>query len=148
MQRKIFTVIALTNIALAVMLCATSQAQVQDAKSPYPTMAPLDQYLIPDRNAEIALARTAAPDSISRDAEVMVLGRRGYESAVKGKNGFVCLVWRSWAEQADVFLPRWFPRTRRPAQSRNLSSIPLISGCASQVLPLCPHSVSSQHSSL
>ncbi|MGB9464493.1 MAG: hypothetical protein WBR10_05225 [Candidatus Acidiferrum sp.] len=58
-------------------------------------MAPLDQYLM-ERNAEIALARSAAPESISRDAEVMVLGRHGYESAVKGKNGFVCMVQRSW----------------------------------------------------
>jgi hypothetical protein len=36
------------------------------------------------------------PESISRDAEVMVLGRHGYEIAVKGKNGFVCIVQRSW----------------------------------------------------
>jgi hypothetical protein len=55
-------------------------------------MAPLDQYLMADRNAEIALARSAAPDSISRDAKVMVLGRHGYETAVEGKNGFVCIV--------------------------------------------------------
>jgi hypothetical protein len=50
-------------------------------------MAPLDQYLIADANAEMVLARSAAPDSISRDAEVMVLGRRGYETVVKGKTG-------------------------------------------------------------
>jgi hypothetical protein len=49
-----------------------------------------------DRNSEIALARSAAPESISRDAEVLVLGRRGYETAFKGKNGFVCMVLRSW----------------------------------------------------
>ncbi len=54
-------------------------------------MAPLDQYLM-EQNAEIALARTAAPESISKDAEIMVLGRRGYETAVKGTNGFVCIV--------------------------------------------------------
>ena len=51
-------------------------------------MAPLDQYLMADRNAEIALARSAAPESISRESDVMVLGRHGYETAVKGKNGF------------------------------------------------------------
>ena len=45
--------------------------------------SPADQYLMADRNAEIALARSAAPDSISRDAEVLVLGRHGYETAVK-----------------------------------------------------------------
>jgi hypothetical protein len=76
-------------------------------------MVPLDQYLIPDRNAEIALARSAAPDSISQDADVMVLGRHGYETAVHGKNGFVCLVWRSWAgteNDADF----WNPNSRGP----------------------------------
>jgi len=74
----------------------------QDAKTPYPSMAPLDQYLIADRDAEIALARSAAPGSISRDAEVMVLGRHGYETVVKGKNGFVCMVWRSWAAAVNA----------------------------------------------
>src|SRR5258708_388582 len=63
-------------------------------------MAPLDQYLM-EKNAEIALARSAAPESISQDAEIMVLGRHGYETAVKGKNGFVCMVWRSWASGSD-----------------------------------------------
>jgi hypothetical protein len=63
-------------------------------------MAPLDQYLM-ERNAEIALARSAAPESISQDADVMVLGRHGYETAVKGKNGFVCMVQRSWAAGID-----------------------------------------------
>ncbi len=59
---------------------------------PYPKMAPIDQYLMPDQGAEIALARSAAPESISRDAEVLILGRHGFETAVKGKNGFVCIV--------------------------------------------------------
>jgi hypothetical protein len=54
-----------------------------------PEHGPLDQYLM-ERNAEIALARSAAPQSISQDAEIMVLGQHGYETAVKGKNGFVC----------------------------------------------------------
>jgi hypothetical protein len=67
----------------------------QDAKGPYPSTAPVEQYLMEDRNAEIALARSAAPESISRDAEVMVLGRPGYETAIEGKNGFMCIVERS-----------------------------------------------------
>src|SRR5579859_5035280 len=113
MQRKIFSLIALTTIALVIPLATTSQAPAQDAKSPYPTMAPLDQYLIADRNAEIALARTAAPDSISKGAEVMVLGRHGYETAAKGKNGFVCLVWRAWAGASDD-LEFWNPKSRSP----------------------------------
>lgn len=75
--------------------------QAEDTKTAYLKMAPLEQYLMPDRNAEIALARSAAPDSISREAEILVLGRRGYETAVKGKNGFVCLVERSWMAPFD-----------------------------------------------
>ena len=54
-----------------------------------------------DRNAEIALARSAAPPSISRDATVMILGNHGYETAVEGKNGFVCVVERGWMNPFD-----------------------------------------------
>jgi len=94
------------------MLSAAGQAQAQDAKTPYPNMAPLEQYLM-ERNAEITLARSAAPESISQDAEVMVLGKRGYETAVKGKNGFVCMVQRSWAAGFDD--PEfWNPKLRSP----------------------------------
>ena len=89
------------TITLLLVLSAAWQAQAADAKAPYPTMALLDQYLMADRNAEIALARSAAPESISRDAEVMILGRHGYETAVKGKNGFVCMVERSWTAGID-----------------------------------------------
>ena len=79
------------------------------AASPYPAMAPVAAYLIADRNAEIALARSAAPPSVSADAEVMVLERTGYVSAGLGKNGFVCIVSRSWFSgfQDDGF---WNPK--------------------------------------
>ncbi len=99
-------------IALAAACQARAQAPAPDAKSPYPAVAPLDQYLM-ERNAEIALAQSAAPDSISRDAEVMVLGRHGYETAIKGKNGFVCVVERGWTAGVDdpVF---WNPKVRGP----------------------------------
>jgi hypothetical protein len=94
------------------VLAAGWPAQAEDAKPPYPNMAPLDQYLM-ERKAEIALARSAAPDSISLDAEVMVLGQHGYETAVKGKNGFVCMVERSWASPIDD--PGfWNPKLRSP----------------------------------
>jgi hypothetical protein len=90
---------------------ACAQAQVE--KAPYPVMAPLDQYLISDENAEIALARSAAPASISNAAEVMVLRRDGYATAVKGSNGFVCIVERSWANTTDD--PQfWNPKVRAP----------------------------------
>jgi hypothetical protein len=71
----------------------TARAQA----NPYASMAPLDQYLISDENSEIALARSAAPASISDNAEIMVLGPQGFKLAVKGTNGFMCLVERSWA---------------------------------------------------
>jgi hypothetical protein len=75
-------------------------------------MAPLEQYLM-EKNAEIALARSAAPDSISHDAEVMVFGRHGYETAVKGRNGFVCMVERSWTAGIDD-PDFWNPKLRAP----------------------------------
>ena len=76
-------------------------------------MAPVGDYLMTDRGAEIALARTAAPPSVSDEAEVMVLGPHGYVSAAPGKNGFVCLVSRAWFSgfQDDEF---WNPKERGP----------------------------------
>src|SRR6202050_3187034 len=100
MCQKIVGMIALGTFALVIGLGELRHAQAQGAKEPYPNMAPLDQYLM-ERNAEIALARSAAPEAISRDAEVLVLGRHGYETAVKGTNGFVCLVERSWMSPFD-----------------------------------------------
>jgi hypothetical protein len=113
MNRKILRTIAVRSFALIIIFGAVWQARAQDAKAPYPAMAPLEQYLIADRNAEIVLARSAAPESISRDAEVLVLGRHGYETAVKGKNGFVCLVERGWTAGSDD--PNfWNPKLRGP----------------------------------
>jgi len=101
MNREKIKTIALRHFVLIVVLSLAHQAQAQNAKAGYSSMAPVDQYLIADRNAEISLARSAAPESISRDAEVLVLGRHGYETAVKGKNGFVCVVERSWMAPFD-----------------------------------------------
>src|SRR5580692_631870 len=115
MSRRKFTIIGLASSVLVVALGASSRAQAQ-SKSPYPSMAALNQYLMPDRNAEIALARSAAPDSISRDAKVLVLGPHGYEIAVEGKNGFVCVVERGWMGPFDGELSAnfWNPRIRGP----------------------------------
>lgn len=113
MNPKIIRTIALGSFALVAILSAAWSTQAQDAKAPYPTMAPLDQYLMADRNAEVALARTAAPASISDDAEVLVLGRHGYEPAVKGKNSFVCLVERSWNSPSNSS-EFWNPKVRGP----------------------------------
>jgi len=101
MNRKMVRTITLRTFALVAVLCAARPGRAADAKTPYPSMAPLDQYLITDRNAEIDLARTAAPPAISRDATVMVLGRHGYETALEGKNGFVCMVERAWMGPFD-----------------------------------------------
>jgi hypothetical protein len=90
MKKKLATM-AIKSFALVVVLCSGHQAMAQDATLLYPKMAPVDQYLMSDKNAEIALARSAAPDSIARDADVLVLGRHGFETAVKGENGFVCI---------------------------------------------------------
>jgi len=88
-------------IALFVVLGWAHEAEAQEAATEYPKMAPIDQSLMADQSAEIALARSAAPESISPDAEVMVLGRHGLVTAVKGKNGFVCIVRRSWTSAPD-----------------------------------------------
>jgi len=103
---------ALSSFALVVMLPAAWQAFAQEAKTSYPSMAPLDQYLM-ERSAEITLARSAAPVSISQDAEVMVLGRHGYETVAKGKNGFVCIVERARASGIDE-PDFWNPKQRGP----------------------------------
>ena len=105
--------IAVQSITLAVALGTARHAIAQAARAPYPSMAPLDQYLIEDRNSEIALARSAAPESISRGAEVLVLGRHGYETAMKGNNGFVCIVQRSWTAPIDD-PDFWNPKLRAP----------------------------------
>ena len=112
MKLKIFRLSA-RKIVLVGVLAVVWQTEAQGPKTPYPTMAPLDQYLMEDRDAEIALARSAAPESISRDAEVLVLSRHGYETAIKGKNGFVCIVERSWTSGIDD--PGfWNPKLRAP----------------------------------
>src|SRR6202167_4069633 len=98
-------------IPILFLWAACSRAQA--AKASYPEMAPLEQYLIMDEKAEIALARSAAPASISDAAEVMVLRREGYAPAVKGSNGFVCIVERSWAKQTDD-AEFWNPKVRAP----------------------------------
>jgi len=105
--------LAMTSMTLVVALVGFWGAGAQNAATPYASMAPVEQYLMADRDGEIALARSAAPEGISRDAAVLVLGRHGYETAVEGKNGFVCIVERSWAAPIDD--PNfWNPKLRGP----------------------------------
>ncbi len=113
MNRARLAVMASLSFVLTLGVIGLKQVQGQAPKATYPSMAPLDQYLMADRNAEIALARSAAPDAISGDAKVMVLGRHGYEIAVEGKNGFVCVVERAWMSPSDA--PEfWNPKIRGP----------------------------------
>ncbi len=113
MQKKtlgFFVSVFLLQVALP---GALRQARAQAEKTSYPAMAPVDEYLMPDENAEIDLARSGAPASIADGAEVMVLGRKGYTTAVKGTNGFVCIVERSWGASTDD--PEfWNPKIRSP----------------------------------
>lgn len=99
---------------IPLLLASAGSIHAQDGKAaPYPAMAPIEQYRIANRDDEIALARSAAPPSISADAEVLVLGKRGFETAVKGRNGFVCIVERSWGAGFDD-AEFWNPKVRSP----------------------------------
>ena len=113
MRKNHVRIIALAFALLILLPGAGEQAVAQAAKAAYPAMAPLDQYLISDEQSEIALAHSAAPSSISDGAEVMVLVREGYQTAVKGSNGFLCIVERSWAQGKDE-AEFWNPKTRAP----------------------------------
>jgi hypothetical protein len=104
-----FVAVSISVIGMAWIVPSVALAQA----NPYPSMAPVEQYLMPGETQEIVLARSAAPASISAQAEVMVLSKRGYATAVKGTNGFVCVVVRSWDNNfssADF----WNPKTRSP----------------------------------
>jgi hypothetical protein len=93
----------------APLLLAGADAPAQPATS-LSRMAPVDAYLM-DRAEEIALAKSAAPDAISGKATVLVLTRAGYETAVTGSNGFVCLVERGFSGAPD-WDERWNPQIR------------------------------------
>jgi hypothetical protein len=103
----------LMMLAATMVLGVSWDLRAQDSKNVYPGMAPLEKYLISERDTEIALARSAAPEAISGDATILVLGRHGYETAFKGKNGFVCMVERAWTAPFDD--PGfWNPKNRSP----------------------------------
>ena len=105
--------IAAASVFLALATLSSAYgAAAPDAKVQYSSMAPLHLYL-ENRDTEIAMARSAAPETISRDATIMVLGEHGYVTAVEGKNGFVCIVERAWMSPVDspTF---WNPKLRGP----------------------------------
>jgi hypothetical protein len=95
------------------LLCVLAAVCTPAHAATYPNRAPIAQYMMASPAAEIALARSAAPPSISGNAEVLVLGPNGYTTAVKGRNGFVCLVERAWdAELGNPIF--WNPHVRGP----------------------------------
>jgi hypothetical protein len=113
MKTRITKAILPAACLLFVLQVAPRSTQAQDVKVPYPTMASVDSYLMADRDAEIALAKSAAPPAISGEAAVLVMGKDGYRTAIEGKNGFTCLVERSWMSPIDS--PGfWNPKIRGP----------------------------------
>jgi hypothetical protein len=78
-----------------------------------PTRGPIAPYLISDSQAEVALARTGGPPAIAAKAAVLVLTPNGFETAVKGTNGWVCIVERSW-NSAFNDAEFWNPKERGP----------------------------------
>ncbi len=85
------------------------------------------------REREIALARTAAPAEVSRDATVMVFTERGFEVAVKGTSGVTCVVNRSHprslephcfdAEGSATVLPMELRRTELLREGKSTEEI-------------------------
>jgi hypothetical protein len=111
-RHRVLTVVLLVlGFSLA---SAAREIPGQTSQATQTVIGKIDQYLTAGRNAEIQLARSAAPQSISRDAEVWILQSTGYAVAVKGTNGFVCLVDRSWMLPLDN--PEfWNPSVRLPS---------------------------------
>jgi len=100
-------------VAAAILALMLGGRERAFAASAYPSMAPIADYRVASQADEVALARSAAPASISDDAEVLTLGDHGYETAVAGKNGFVCIVERGWgADLGDAEF--WNPKIRGP----------------------------------
>jgi hypothetical protein len=107
---KLASTVAAGALALVSFLAMPPATRAQEEQRPYPKMLPLSEYLM-ERNAAIALARTAAPASISKDASVLVLTAKGWETAVKGTNGFVCMTGPAWTASID-FYDVWSPKQK------------------------------------
>lgn len=117
---------AVGALALVSLLSMAASTQAQDAERPYPQMLPLSQYLM-DRDAAIALARSAAPEGIAKNASVLVLTPKGWETAAHGTNGFVCMAGPSWTASID-FYDIWSPKQKgaiclNPAAVRSILPI-------------------------
>jgi hypothetical protein len=98
------------------ILAGVLTATAARAERRYPA---IDAYLML-RDAEVQMARSAAPAKLSDRATVKVLTRTGYEVAATGDNGMVCVVLRGFAAP-----------TYTPAQYRDLVYDPAVRA------PLC-----------
>jgi hypothetical protein len=86
-------------------LLLLTSLDISTVRAQKPAYPPLGQYMMA-RDAEIALARSAAPASISDRATVKILTKSGYEVAREGDNGVVCMVMRGFS--APTYTPAQF----------------------------------------
>src|SRR5204862_6447361 len=90
------------NTATRMVVVETLNASAARAQAKYP---PISEYLMP-QGAEIVLARSAAPASISDHATIKVLAKSGSQGAQQGDNGSVCMVMRGFS--APTYTPAQF----------------------------------------
>ena len=90
----------MAGLALALVSMQVASVRGQSAKYP-----PLSEYMMTPE-AEIALARSAAPENVSAHATVKILTASGYKVAAQGDNGFVCMVMRGFS--APTYTPAQF----------------------------------------
>lgn len=122
-DRKDAARVAVRALALVSLLSLAASTRARDVERPYPTMLPLSQYLM-DRDAAIALARSAAPEGISKDASVLVLTPKGWERRSKVRT--VLCAWRG--------------RHGRPALTFMTSGVRSREGRFASILRLCGRS--------
>jgi hypothetical protein len=102
-------------------------ANAQEAKYP-----PLSEYMMP-RDAEIALAKSAAPDYVSDHATIKVFTASGFQTVHEGDNGFVCIVMRGFTG-SPTFTPLQL-RTYINYDSKTRAPICLDPRAAQTILP-------------
>src|SRR5216684_600323 len=90
------------NFVMFFLLTGLGAAGTLAQEMKYP---PVGEYLMP-QVAEIALAKSAAPDNISGKATIKILTASGFQIVHEGDNGFVCMVMRGWS--APTFSPAPF----------------------------------------
>jgi hypothetical protein len=112
MSKKVITRVTLLILLQEVLQCATAQLGLQAQLAPHPAVAPLNRYFIPAKAPESNWPAVLLLHPFLTERR-LVLTQDGYVTAVKGRNGFVCLVERSWAKTTDD--PEfWSPKVRAP----------------------------------